>query len=166
MLKYLTIVPLSLIMTLMMSSFSALADFDYPGNGTLVYPTGMQKPFNFGFAFKQGPNGYFFKVGKQEMSTSDVPSKYSIWLTLHQDKHIFVQEFAKGYFQEFDWNLGDHNIKLSKKEFKDKDVKGNYVLTIDGKTYQFSKKSAEISINFTKKGIRSIDTSGFIKLSN
>ena len=144
-------------------SFSALADFDYPGKGTLTYPTGMTKPFEFGFAFKQGPNGYTFKVGKQEMNTSDVPSKYSIWLTVHKDENIFVQEFAKGYFKEFDWTIGEHKLKLYKKTFKKKRGLGDYVLNIDGEDYFFLKKSAEIQINFTKKGIRSIDVSGFYK---
>lgn len=148
------------------STFSALADFDYPGKGTLTYPTGMQKPFDFGFAFKQGPNGYFFKVGKQEMSTSDVPSKYSIWLTLHKDENVFVQEFAKGYFQGFEWDLGEHKVKLYKKVLKKKHSnKGDYVLEINGETFQFSKKSAELQINFTNKGIRSISTNGFLALS-
>lgn len=161
MLKYALIV---FALTALVHPFAAQADFDYPGKGTLTYPTGTTKPIEFGFAFKQGPNGYMFKVGKQEMSTSDVPSKYSIWLTLHEDKHIFVQEFAKGYFKEFEWKLGDHTIKLFKKTFKSgRRAKGDYVLEIDGVDYNFVKKSAQIQINFTKKGIRSIDVEGFIQ---
>lgn len=147
-------------------SFAAQADFEYTGKGTLTYPTGITKAFDFGFAFKEGPNGYFFKVGKQEMPTTEVPKRYSIWLTLHKEKHLWVQEFAKGYFQAFDWKLGDHTIKLYKKTYKNKAVKGDYLLEIDGDRFNFHKANAQIQINFTKKGILSIETDGFIRDSS
>jgi hypothetical protein len=140
-----------------------MADFDYPGKGTLIYPTGMEKAFEFGFAFKQEANGYVFKVGKQKINTTDVPSKYALWLTLHQGKHVWIQEFAKGYFQGFDWTLGKHKIKLYKKTFDKKRAKGDYVLNIDGDDYYFRDKTGQIQINFNNNGIRSIETGGFVK---
>ena len=97
------------------------------------------------------------------MSTSDVPEKYSIWVSLHNNEHVFIQEFTKGYFKGFDWQLGKHTVKLSKKVFKDRRVKGDYVLNIDGEDYYFAKTTAQINIHFTKKGIRTIDTDGFVK---
>lgn len=159
-----------LILTSLLCCFSAQADFEYPGKGTLTYPTGMKKAFNFGFTFKQSATGYVFKVGQQEMSVPDVPSKYSLWLTLHQDKHVWVQEFAKGYFQSFDWTLGTHQIKLYKKNFSQKRSKGDkkrskgdYVLNIDGNDYYFHHNTGQIQINFNEKGIKSIETEGFVK---
>lgn len=152
-----------LVLAAVLCSFNAAADFNYDGKGSLKYPTGMEKPFTFGFAFEQGENGYFFQVGKQKMSTSDVPKKYSIWLTLHKEEHVFIQEFAKGYFQAFEWDLGEHKVHLKKKVFKDKRVKGDYVLLIDDKEYYFKGTNGQIEVNFNKKGISSITTQGFVK---
>lgn len=152
-----------LLLTAILSSFQVWADFDYTGKGTLKYPTGMTKAFDFGFAFKQGENGYFFQVGKQKMSTADVPAKYSIWLTLHNDESVFVQEFGKGYFQEFTWQLGEHKVELKKKIFKNNRVKGDYVLVINGQNYFFHKKTGQLDILFNSKGIRTIDTVGFVR---
>jgi hypothetical protein len=153
----------ALMAALTFSSFAALADFDVAGNGTLKYPTGMNKPFKFGFAFTQGENGYVFKLGKQEMQTADVPTKYTIWLTLHGNDSVFVQEFAKGYFQEFEWKLDKHTIKLKKKIYEDRRVKGDYVLTINGDEFYFAKKSGQLNIYFNKKGVSRVDTDGFVR---
>ncbi|NQZ11113.1 MAG: hypothetical protein HRT35_28505 [Algicola sp.] len=153
-----------LVLTAMMlCSFGAQADFDYAGKGLLKYPTGMEKEFSYGFTFKQGENGYSFKVGEQQMNTADVPAKYSIWLTLHKNENVFVQEFAKGYFQAFKWQLGEHSIELKKKVMESKRVKGDYVLIIDGEEFYFKGKSGQIDIMFNKTGIRAISTSGFVR---
>jgi hypothetical protein len=154
---------LLLITAATLCSFSASAEFDYAGKGTLTYPTGMQKPFAFGFAFKMGAEGQYFRVGEQKMSTSEVPEKYSIWLTLHKDKHVWVQEFAKGYFQEFDWQLGKNRITLKKKVFEKKRAKADYVLNINGDDYFFTNTNGQIEITFTKDGIKAIETAGFVK---
>ncbi|MEQ3444062.1 hypothetical protein ABMY47_21635 [Pseudoalteromonas sp. BZP1] len=45
------------LVTLFTASFftsSAFADFNFPGDGTLKYPTGIEKAFKFGFAWQQG----------------------------------------------------------------------------------------------------------------
>jgi uncharacterized protein YdeI (BOF family) len=152
-----------LITVATLCSFSALADFEYPGKGTLTYPTGTQKKFAFGFAFKKGPDGQYFQVGEQKMSTDEVPQKYSIWLTLHQDKYVWVQEFSKGYFEGFDWQLGKHHITLKKKLFDKKRAKADYVLNIDGYDYFFSNTNGQIEIEFNNKGIKVININGFVK---
>ena len=44
------------LVTLFTASFftsSAFADFNFPGDGTLKYPTGVEKTFKFGFAWQQ-----------------------------------------------------------------------------------------------------------------
>jgi uncharacterized protein YdeI (BOF family) len=154
---------LMLVLVGSLCSFSALADFDYLGKGKLLYPTGMEKPFTFGFAYKKIEYGHTFKVGKQEMEVEELPKKYSIWMTLHKGESLFIQEFAKGYFKAFDWKLGEHTITMNKKVFKDERVKGDYVLTIDGQEYYFKGKNGQIEIIFNKKGISRIGTSGFVK---
>ena len=148
---------------LLLTSGQALADFDLKGKGNLIYPTGMKKPFEYGFAFKQGNEGYTFRVGQQTMNTTDLPAKYTIWVSLHNNESIFIQEFTQGYFKEFDWKLGEHEVKLTKKKFKKNRVKGDYVLTINDDEYYFAKTTAQINIHFTKKGVRQIDTNGFTK---
>lgn len=153
---------LAILLTLMLS-FAAQAEFEYNGQGKLVYPTGMEKPFNFGFAFKKADYGYIFKIGSREMEVEQIPSKYSIWINMHQEKNVFIQEFAKGYFQGFEWTLGDHKLSLTKKVFKGKRAKGDYVLNIDGVNYFFKGKNGQIDILFSKDGIRAIETDGFVK---
>lgn len=148
---------------LMLCSFGASAEFNYVGKGNLVYPTGMKKPFNFGFTYKKADYGHKFKIGKQEMDVEQLPSKYTIWINLHQEKNVFVQEFAKGYFEAFEWQLGEHTITLRKKVFKKKRAKGDYVLNIDGEQYFFKKTNGQINILFNDKGIRAIEAEGFVK---
>ena len=154
---------LIVFLTLLLVSNNALADFDLKGKGNLIYPTGMKKPFEYGFGFKQSNEGYKFRVGEQVMNTTDLPAKYTIWISVHNNESIFVQEFTKGYFKEFDWTLGDHEVKLTKKVFKKRRVKGDYVLTINGEEFYFAKDTAQINIHFTQKGVRNIDTDGFVK---
>lgn len=152
-----------LFFTLLLASNNAQADFDLKGKGNLVYPTGMVKPFEYGFGFKQGNEGYTFRVGEQVMNTTDVPAKYTIWISVHNNESVFVQEFTKGYFKEFDWTIGDHKVKLTKKVFKKRRVKGDYVLTINDEEFYFAKTTAQLNIHFTKKGVRNIDTDGFVR---
>lgn len=147
----------------LLMSFNALAEFNYEGKGKLTYPTGMAKPFTFGFAFKKIDYGYQFKIGSHEMEVDQVPGKYTIWVNLHQEQNVFVQEFAKGYFQGFEWKLGEHSISLKKKKFEKDAPRGNYVLNINGVDHFFKGKNGAIEILFNKDGIRSIETEGFVK---
>jgi len=46
---------------LILPSYSALSDFLLPGKGTITYSTGIQKEFDFGFAWQQKAEQ--FKIG-------------------------------------------------------------------------------------------------------
>ncbi len=154
---------LLLVLTATALSFSAWADFSYEGKGKLTYPTGAQKPFTFGFAYKKIDYGYAFTIGTHNMEVEQLPNKYTIWLNLRDDTNVYIQEFAKGYFEGFEWQLGEHKISLKKKQFEKDGPRGNYVLNIDGVDHFFKGKNGAIDIIFSKKGIRAIETSGFVK---
>lgn len=59
--------------TLMLSlcSFSCFADFDFAGKGTLTYPTGLKKEFEFGFSW-QATTGQM-RIGKKKLCYERAP---------------------------------------------------------------------------------------------
>lgn len=149
--------------TLLLSCFSSisLANFDYQGPGELIYPTGVKKPFKFGFAWDS--KNQQFRIGPKSYSMSDLPESYSIALTLSKDESkIWVQEFNPGFIETFNWQLGDHKIQLNKKNFKQA-VKGNYVLTLNNTDYFFVRNNISIEVKFNEKGIDNIKIDGVTK---
>jgi len=144
-------------------SLTAQADFNAEGKGKLTYPTGTTADFAFGLSVKSLADGYLFKAGQQELEVSQIPEKYSIWLGLHKDQHVFVQEFARNYFETFEWQLGDHKIRLQKKVLSPKRAPGDYVLSIDHIDYFFQGKQGQIEILLDENGITAIEANGFTK---
>lgn len=136
----------------------ASADFVATGSGSLTYPTGLKQPLDFSISFQKGT----FSVGPLSMKTPSTPEKYSLGIILYKDKHVMVQEFANGYFSEFDLSISDHEISLRKKTFKDQ-VKGNYVVSIDGVDYFFTSSIGQIEFMLTDKGIKGIEVQGLVK---
>ncbi|MBE1300289.1 MAG: hypothetical protein GJ680_10345 [Alteromonadaceae bacterium] len=154
---------LTCIWMLVLYSTVVNADFNFAGKGTLRYPTGVETPFEFGFTLVQRASGNIFHAGTYEMEVSQVPEKYSIWISVHEDKHVYVQEFAGGYFEGFTWLLGEHQIILKKKVNQRKKVPGNYVLSVDGVDHFLKGKSGSVDVYFDSKGIKDVDLSGFVK---
>ena len=128
---------------------SAWADFNYPGTGTISYPTGAEKPFQFGFNWQQADEQ--FTIGSKTYSMA-LPESYSIAITLAKDdQQVWVQEFNNGFFEGFTWQIGEHTIKLEKRQFKEP-VKGNYVISLDNKDYFFARSNISIIIKFNPDG--------------
>ncbi len=152
-----------MVLALCTVSHMAVAEFNYEGNGTLKYPTGVETPFSFGFAFNKTGSGHKFKAGQYEMEVGQVPDKYSIWIAMVEDKNVYVQEFAGGYFEGFEWQLGEHSVSLKKKVLSPKRALGDYVLTVNGIDYFFKGKQGAIEILFDENGISSIEANSFIK---
>lgn len=126
-----------------------MANFHYQGAGNITYPTGVQKQFEFGFAWQSKQNT--FLMGQHQLN--ELPKSYSVAITLSPDEQqVYVQEFANGYISEFEWQLGDHFIALKKKKFA-KPVRGDYVLTINDNDYFLLGKNATIKFVFNENGI-------------
>ncbi len=145
----------------MLFASSAFANFTIPGKGTVTYPTGVTKSFEFGFAWDSGQQQ--FTIGKKSYNVSQLPEAYSLAMALSPDERtIWLQEFAKGYFSEFTWQLGEHTVSLKKRDFA-KPVKGDYVLSVNDMDYFFIRNSASITVKFDKDGVRSIAVDGVTK---
>lgn len=141
-------------------SFSALADFNIPGKATITYPTGVTKQVDLSFAFKPIDGQQHFVAGKLKMATSAVPERYSVSILLTKQGEAWVQEFGQGYFSEFDYQLGDYNIQLKK---TDRDVKGNYLLVLNGKNHLFDTNTVQLIVKFNDEGIEGLQLEGSIK---
>lgn len=150
----------SLILLLLAAPFT-FANFEHKGEVKVTYPTGQVKAKSMPLAYKQGQYEHTFTVGSQEYQVTGQPQSYSIALLLQANNYVWVQEFAKGYFEGFDWQIGEHSIKLYKRILS-KPVKGDYILTIDGKDYFFQQNLAQITFKFDDKGIKSIEVDGMV----
>ena len=140
---------------------ASFADFDLPGKGELIYPTGMVKPFEFGFGWNEAQSK--IRIGNKHYDLKELPESYSVAIAMSKDeKNVWVQEFAKGYFEQFNWQIGSHVITLRKQSF-DHAVKGDYVLTVDGTDYFFVSRAASITIKFAQDGIESVTADGVTK---
>lgn len=156
-------------MTKLISSLSILfalfstpvwADFNYPGEGKVRYPTGVEKSFKFGFGWQADSNQ--FTIGEKNYDMQ-LPESYSIAITLSKDEQqIWVQEFNNGFIESFNWKIGEHTLQLKKQKFKDP-VRGNYVISLDNKDYFFARNNISIMIKFNDEGIDSIAIVGVTK---
>jgi len=149
------------ILCMLFFAFPSFANFDLKGSGTLSYPTGISKPFNFGFAWNNKTEK--FTIGQKPYSMEQVPDSYSIALAISKnEKSVWVQEFAKGYFEQFEWKIGKHHVQLKKQKFENK-VLGNYVLILDDNQYFFTSRAASLTIKFNENGIKGISIEGVTK---
>lgn len=147
------------IVILSFYSSVSLANFNYQGAGNITYPTGVQKPFEFGFAWQKQQGQ--FQMGQYKLN--ELPKSYSVAITLSPDEQqVYVQEFANGYISEFEWQLGKHFIALKKKKFA-KPVRGDYVLTINDNDYFLLGKNATIKFVFNEDGIDYITPVGITR---
>ena len=142
-------------------SMPCFADFDYVGKGTTANSAGQQTPFTFGFAWdsEQGT----LRIGNKSYDMDTLPESYSLALVLSKDdSQVWLQEFHSGWFDSFYWQLGEHVIRLEKGQFEQQ-VKGNYELHIDDRSYFFTSNNAAIKVNFAAEGVESITVSGVTK---
>lgn len=139
----------------------AQADFNLQGDLTLHYPTGSSKSLEMPIAYTSSEYDHTFQIGKAKYSVTGQPEKYSFALVLQKNNYVWVQEFAKGYFESFDWKIGDYDIKLYK-EILAKPVMGDYILSIGDTDYFFSKNIAQITFIFDEEGIKEIEVDGMV----
>lgn len=152
---------LSVLLASLVFSSQAVANFDITGKGNITYPTGLKKPFEFGFAWDKVNEK--FRIGSKSYNMSNLPESYSIAITLSKDdSKVWIQEFNAGFIESFEWQLGEQTIKLSKKKFK-VPVKGNYVLSLNNLDYFLVKNNVSIQIKFNEKGIDNIKVDGVTK---
>ena len=137
------------------------ADFSLNGALTLKFPTGTKQEIDMPIAYKGSEYDHKFRVGKMEYTVSGRPERYSFALVLQKNNYMWVQEFAKGYFESFDWTIGDKKIRLYK-EILAKPVKGDYILSIGETDYFFQQNLAQLTFIFDEEGIKEIEVDGMV----
>lgn len=140
---------------------SANADFSLEGDLTITFPTGATKKLKMPISYTSSEYDHLFTVGDKQYKVGGRPEKYSFATLLQKSNFVWIQEFAKGPFESFEWEIGDHKLKLYK-EVLAKPVKGDYILSIDDKDYFFQNKLTQIDFLFNEEGIEAIETSGFV----
>ena len=146
-----------ILMSGLLLSPIALADFEYSGHGQLLDETGQSQSFEFGFSFLKHEGDYKFNAGRLSMSVDEVPRRYTLELVLNEQQQIWVAEFIKKPISGFDWKIGEHQLQL-KKEPATSAQAGRYKLTVDHTEYFFtSKNRGQIHFKFNDKGIAEIE---------
>jgi len=152
------------ILILMLASWlpAAFADFILPGSGELQLADGQSQVLDFGFSYKQYNGGFVFQAGNQQVEVADVPEKYTLALVLHQDKEVWITDWANKPLTAFNWTLKDHKLVLQKNtdpKFNDK-ARGGFVLFIDDTPYFFYKNMAQLKFHFDKTGLKEMSVEG------
>lgn len=152
----------STLITGLLLSPIAIADFDYSGQGTLLDGSGQPQKFQFGFSFLQHEGEYKFNAGRLSMAVDEVPKRYTLELVLNDKQQIWVSDFSKKPLSGFDWKIGEHQLQLQQ-EPPNSPRAGLYKLTIDNTAYFFtSKNRGQIHFKFTDKGIAEIEVESMI----
>lgn len=140
----------------------ALADFEYSGQGQFLDETGQTQNFQFGFSFLQHEGEYKFKAGRLSMAVDEVPKRYTLELVLNDQQQIWVSDFSKKPLSGFNWQIGQHQLQLTKESATSPQA-GRYKLTVDKTEYFFtSKNRGQIHFKFNDKGIVEIEVDSMI----
>lgn len=151
----------ALLTCLTLVSAPCLADFDFVGKGTTQSADGQQSAFTFGFGWQQAKGQ--LRIGKKTYDMDSLPESYSLALVLSKDEQqVWLQEFHAGWFESFYWELGEHVIRLDKRNFE-QPVKGDYELNIDGRSFFLNNNNVAIKIHFSEDGVDKITASGVSK---
>lgn len=156
-----TISRLVFITTLLLTSVPSFADFSLNGKLKLTFPSGAVKEVDFPLSYSHKDFDHTFVVGSQSFAVSGQPESYSFAVLLKSNNYVWIQEFSKDQFKSFTLTLGEHNFSL-KKQVLNKPVKGDYILTIDGKDYFFQHTLAQINFKFDDDGITEISVDGLV----
>ncbi len=147
----------SALITGLLLSPVAVADFDYTGQGKLLDETGQIQRFQFGFSFLLHEGEYKFNAGRLSMAVDEVPKRYTLELVQNDQQQIWVSDFSKKPLLGFEWQIGDHQLQL-KKEPATSPQAGLYKLTVNTTEYFFtSKNRGQIHFKFTDKGISEVE---------
>lgn len=145
------------LIAFLLTSFTAYADFDYSGQGTLIDENGQSKNFEFGFSYIQHNGEYRFKAGKMSMLVDEVPKRYTLELIQNSKQQVWISDFSKTPLLGFHWHIGNHQLQLTKEPETSRRA-GQFKLTINQTEYFFtSKNRGQIHFKFTDKGIAEID---------
>lgn len=146
-----------------LSSPVSLAEFQLNGPVRLTLQDGSTQQTEFGFAFLQHEGGYQFQLGPHNMAVEQVPKRYTLALMLNKEQLVWAQDFSKAPLSGFDWQIGQHQLKLFKQKLQPARP-GDFVLLIDDLRYHFIEgRPAQIHFHFDEKGISEIEVEAMLQ---
>ncbi|KKO44168.1 hypothetical protein WG68_17070 [Arsukibacterium ikkense] len=156
------------IITLVISllfSLPALAQFQLMGKGSYTLQDGKTIPLQYGFSYIRKDGEFYFSAGKQSLTVSSLPQKYSLTLILQNENEVWVPDFVNAPLAGFEFEIADFDLKLTQDPDL-KDGRGNYILYYDGGRYRFSRGPGQVNFVFNDEGIARVEIKGMLKLPN
>ncbi|MGM0524745.1 MAG: hypothetical protein ACQEQ8_00935 [Pseudomonadota bacterium] len=134
------------------------------GNGKVIYPSGRSEALNFGFGYEQTFDTYQFKAGKAKMRTDEMPPNYILNTIINKEGLIYIGEFADGFFESFELNIGEHFVAIKpRKEFDEDEPYKHLVVIIDDNSYLLDTTHPSLKFHFNESGIEKINGKGLIR---
>lgn len=153
-----------LLLTVLFSNVGAAQEWDASGSGTVTYPSGRTEPLNFGFAYKKAFNTYVFSAGQAKMRTNEAPPNYILNAIVNDEGHIYIAEFADGFFKSFELTLGHHQIAIKpRRDFDADEPIKHLVVYIDDMSYLLDTTHPALKFSFDENGISQISGNGLIR---
>lgn len=146
-------------------SLPAAAQFQLMGNGSYTLQEGQTVPFQYGFGFTRKEGQYHFNAGKQSLTVSSLPQKYSLALILQNEDEVWVPDFVKAPVSSFEFEISGFAIQLTQ-DPELKDGRGNFILHYDGGRYRFNRGPGQVNFIFNDEGIERVEIKGMFKLPN
>lgn len=150
------------LLSLLLLSTSAYAQFDIYGEGTVTLVNGKSQPFDFGFSYFRQDGKYRFIVGRQSVMVPSLPRKYSLAIVLQDEKQVWVADFINEPLTGFDFKLEQYQIKL----YQDSNLanaRGGFVLQLNDERYFFNRGPGQINFIFTEQGLEEVWIEGMFK---
>lgn len=153
---------LVLLLTLLVLSPTALAQFDIDGEGSLLLANGKTVEFDYGFSYYLQEGQYRFIVGRHSLNVPSVPQKYSLALILQQEKAVWVPDFINDPLHGFELTIDDYVIKLYQDDSA-RQAPGRFVVSLNGELFHFSRGPGQINFYFNEQGIKEVRVEGMFK---
>mgnify|MGYP000371510729 CR=1 FL=1 len=134
------------------------------GSGKVIYPSGRAESLSFGFAYQKSFGSYVFKAGDAQMRTDQMPPNYILNIIINKEGLMYVAEFADGFFESFELNLGDHYLAIKpRKALDESEPYKHLVVLVDDMSYLIDTTHPSLKFIFSEEGIKDIDGVGLIR---
>ena len=139
-------------------------EWDASGSGKVTYPSGRTEPLEFGFSYKKTFGTSVFTAGKAKMRTDEVPPNYILNVIINDQGLLYIAEFADGFFESFELNLGQHKVAIKpRRDFDEDEPVKHLAVYIDDMSYLLDTTHPSLKFSFDENGISDINGNGLIR---
>lgn len=139
-------------------------EWDAPGSGKVIYPSGRAEDLSFGFAYQKNFDSFIFSAGEANLRTEEMPPNYILNVIINKEGLIYIAEFADGFFESFELNLGGHYLAIKpRKAFDEDEPYKHLVVHVDDMSYLIDTTHPSLKFVFSDDGIKDIDGVGLIR---